>query len=768
MLRKNKTLFKLLLNGAMLDDADGALILGAIENHPTLDLIDLIRNDLGRESSLKIASLVQNNRVLKEYYFRDNQLDAQAISLAISNMEDNYVITYFDVQGNAGITEEAVSRVSELLARNREKEKEAFAKAMQMKSSSKAGWHRSKVMVVGQGRAGKTATVNSLQGKTFDANWDSTIGINQTEVVANQNDRWRPAKKTEKGDNALKFAAMVAAKQIREQKGPRKSNSRRSLWSLASQVKGGLREEEKSQQGEVLNPTNVAGEGGARGEGERGGEGGTRGVEGERGGEVEHAQEDEGTAEFMKDYKHDLVVKAQIRRDAITVSVWDYGGQKVFYTLHQLFLTEYGIYLLVFSIPHLLKKPQESLEYLNLWINSIHLHAPQAPVIIAGTSLCSMEQGGMEKLNLLFEEANVNRFDQVDINAESRQPFYCIDNKYDVGVKGLRSRVEELIKRQDHVNFQVSIKWMHCLDKINETSRAWLPIGQVTDIAEQCFITNARELEQMLHLFHQLGVIVHFTKTQALADVVTIQPQWLVDEISKVIRDPSIHKFDASEMASVGLEPDIKRLFEAGIASEDLIDYLWARQSKDFLLDLMRSLLLLSDWDFDTTLSEGNKYYLVPSMVSAARSSTELSGLKAVFDFSHFFLPDGMFERLVCLLVQHSAHLPGSKTPVLTQSSCTIWLGAKDVVCLAKTEHAIELYILRSDIAPKVLPVVRSMLRKLQEEAMGKGLTWKSLLEVEGHMVPYEEAKSAAAKPWFSETIKPAAKPVPVEEFEGL
>ena len=30
----------------------------------------------------------------------------------------------------------------------------------------------------------------------------------------------------------------------------------------------------------------------------------------------------------------------------LSFSIWDYGGQKVFYTLHHLFLTEFGVYLL--------------------------------------------------------------------------------------------------------------------------------------------------------------------------------------------------------------------------------------------------------------------------------------------------------------------------------------------------------------------------------------------------------------------------------------
>ena len=33
--------------------------------------------------------------------------------------------------------------------------------------------------------------------------------------------------------------------------------------------------------------------------------------------------------------------------DAVTFSVWDFGGQRVFYALHHAFLTRHGVYLVV-------------------------------------------------------------------------------------------------------------------------------------------------------------------------------------------------------------------------------------------------------------------------------------------------------------------------------------------------------------------------------------------------------------------------------------
>lgn len=47
--------------------------------------------------------------------------------------------------------------------------------------NEKGPWQRSRLMIVGEGRAGKTATVRSLLGISFNPNLISTVGIALTE-----------------------------------------------------------------------------------------------------------------------------------------------------------------------------------------------------------------------------------------------------------------------------------------------------------------------------------------------------------------------------------------------------------------------------------------------------------------------------------------------------------------------------------------------------------------------------------------------------------
>jgi len=69
----------------------------------------------------------------------------------------------------------------------------------------------------------------------------------------------------------------------------------------------------------------------------------------------------------------------------LTLSLWDYGGQEVFYTLHHVFLSEKGICTVVFDMAEFQSNKQSSLDFLQFWLTSIEIHAPNAPLIIVGT-----------------------------------------------------------------------------------------------------------------------------------------------------------------------------------------------------------------------------------------------------------------------------------------------------------------------------------------------------------------------------------------------
>jgi len=409
------------------------------------------------------------------------------------------------------------------------------------------------------------------------------------------------------------------------------------------------------------------------------------------------------------------------------------------------------------------------MEYLKFWLYTIKLHASDAPILIVGTFLDKIGRSGQ-----LWQINNdmahlVSRFLQVVPNEKDRLYFFPLDNKSGGGdeIRRIRQVVENVARHQPYVNCDVSIRWVRCLDVMLEKGKVqnWLSLDDGKDIAKGLGITSANEIDKMLSFFNNLGVIVHLTGTENLKSIITTQPQWLVDSFAKVIRDRKLHPYDETELEVLGLLDDVASLFECGLASRDLLEYLWDSHT-DFLIDLMRESMLLSNWRFGK-----EKSYLIPSMiVKRAKDSGIVNpekGYRCTFDFSEGILPVGVFERLVCLCVEESALIPESREPELYKAAACVYLGPNDFFVLSNSHEAIiGVDIEKGELAERVLSMMLTIMRKLKNELMGKELIFKVKVgKADSKGVPLEVARNRKLSPWFSVKAKERTLSVDLDSF---
>ncbi|XP_033109051.1 probable serine/threonine-protein kinase pats1 [Anneissia japonica] len=82
--------------------------------------------------------------------------------------------------------------------------------------------------------------------------------------------------------------------------------------------------------------------------------------------------------------------------DDLTLSIWDFAGQDVYYITHQMFLVSRAIYILCFDLRHDLHKPvpvlegekvssfecrMTYLEFIIFWLQSIYSHTTENPTV---------------------------------------------------------------------------------------------------------------------------------------------------------------------------------------------------------------------------------------------------------------------------------------------------------------------------------------------------------------------------------------------------
>ena len=247
-------------------------------------------------------------------------------------------------------------------------------------------WRRSKILLVGPGRAGKTALARSLLGKEF-VQTDSTIGVEQFGCYVDHVNVLKSWVETQKSGSSFLSAV---AQELYESSSVT-SALKVSLSCNADSCHSGLTADfSGATLVSTANVSDVSILSNLDGSPVR-----KNLVEASK--EISHAfhlpysfqqvvtdeKEDKQMLEFLGTFEHSS--------SDMTISLFDFGGQAVFDIVHNFFLTKNGVYVLVFDMM-LMNNPSERVACiagLKHWLNSIVLHTTErnrvAPIVLVGT-----------------------------------------------------------------------------------------------------------------------------------------------------------------------------------------------------------------------------------------------------------------------------------------------------------------------------------------------------------------------------------------------
>eukprot|EP00511_Aplanochytrium_stocchinoi_P011567 CAMPEP_0204860328 /NCGR_PEP_ID=MMETSP1348-20121228/189_1 /ASSEMBLY_ACC=CAM_ASM_000700 /TAXON_ID=215587 /ORGANISM="Aplanochytrium stocchinoi, Strain GSBS06" /LENGTH=668 /DNA_ID=CAMNT_0052009005 /DNA_START=1 /DNA_END=2004 /DNA_ORIENTATION=- len=646
----------------------------ALTSNKTLVILNLANTLVGDEGAKYLASGLKLNQALVRLSLNDSKVTNIGARHLIEGLKVNRSLTKLFL-GLKQIGIEEMRECQKTLERNKMAKQKRFLDTLN--SDEKAPWNRSRVMFVGHGKAGKTATVRSLLGQPFTEEWDSTIGATLLESKQNviEDGNWSKVKQPKTKQQmrySARHAALIminASSKLKPVKGKlfarlfgnnrssrirvRKTSisfvepilkincnkngppvegidsqrddfmisfqdpySREDVNSYQGSESSGNSDESEVQL-EIENIPDVV-----KIEAE---EESCESIKGEqeeyRIGIQENGNDstivtaqNSGQHDIKQKFYERLLVEARHDSETLNLSLWDFGGQEVFYSMHQLFLTKTGVYVLVFDVREVSNEDrrQNALQYLSFWLNSVRLHSSKSPLLLVGT--CINDVQDCESL-MAVENSIVSligdNFAQVVMNSEEDLSFFPIDNKVGRGIGKLRS-VLGAEARKESSSRQVPVRWLALLDEMifNNEKDHYIELADAKAIGTRIGIKQSTEQEAALSLFHEFGLICHLTMTETLKNVVIIHPQWLLDSLSKVIRDSTLHKFNQNEIERFGLTEDVQRTYEKAVVSRDFLEYIWEKDQVDFLIDVMKHTMLMSDWNFSN-----DRCYLVPSLL---------------------------------------------------------------------------------------------------------------------------------------------------------
>ncbi|CAH3140169.1 unnamed protein product, partial [Porites lobata] len=396
----------------------------------------------------------------------------------------------------------------------------------------------------------------------------------------------------------------------------------------------------------------------------------------------------------------------------VSIELWDFAGQHLYYASHPVFLSSRALYILVCNLSkslHDTAKPcvrqgsrnvelenpngETNLENLLSWLSTVHSvaqmrretcdsvqeevpHHLRPPVIIVGTHA----DKPFEDIATMKTEIQ-NAIAGKDYEGHVVRPIFSIDNTAKLTqrkiktmvfgkdenieeIEALQGKIMEVLRQEPYIGERIPVSWLNFERVINALLSKpvyYLSIKKLrTHAKEKCFIHDEKEFTTMVNFYHDLGVIIKHRSP------VILSTQWLINLFGQLITIP-----DFEEMVPT-VAKHWKEVKESGVLSMELVDVVFSNfllkgVARKDILDLMELFGLIAKF---SSLKTGEKYF-VPSQLKASPDSlcsmapTRLDPCPLFVYFVSGSVPHGLFTRLVSRSVRWCSEAGPTQPPTL-------------------------------------------------------------------------------------------------------
>lgn len=218
-------------------------------------------------------------------------------------------------------------------------------------------------------------------------------------------------------------------------------------------------------------------------------------------------------------------INSKIQRD-FQINIWDFGGQEIYHSTHQFFLTKRSIYLLVTE-----SRKEDSHDDFFYWLNIIKLLGDNSPVILV-----------LNKCDQPTKELPFNEFRETFNNLID---FHKISLKegYKEKLDGFKTALKKIASNLPHIGNPLPKVWVDIrneLEKLKLSGTNYISEGDYLELCKKHY----RKEESALFLstyFHDLGVLLHFQDDLDLKDTVFLNHEWLTTGVYKINDYPYLY-----------------------------------------------------------------------------------------------------------------------------------------------------------------------------------------------------------------------------------
>lgn len=314
---------------------------------------------------------------------------------------------------------------------------------------------------------------------------------------------------------------------------------------------------------------------------------------------------------------------------AVTLNVWDFGGQEIMHGTHRFFLSERCLYLLV------LEARREDDDAVYDWLKTIRNRGGDSPVLVVS--------------NKCDDDSSLLRLDETKIRREFAGVVDFVRTSCDPGeraaglIAALRARIVRVLaedERLRHVRDPMPRAWLRIKEALAGEARveSVLPVRRFEQLCEagegDDAVPDPHEQRALLRLLHELGVVIaHGLRRDATAaqrEVTLLDPNWLTGAIYPLL--------NSRRVADQGGEFSV----------DDLRALLDPRRYPERWDEYIVGMMAHPDVGLCFELPSRRGRYLMPEALPASEPEYGMAPADALrFRVVYDFLPPGLLPRFI-------------------------------------------------------------------------------------------------------------------------
>jgi internalin A len=296
-----------------------------------------------------------------------------------------------------------------------------------------------------------------------------------------------------------------------------------------------------------------------------------------------------------------------LQRD-FRVNIWDFGGQAIYHSTHQFFLTKRSVYVLVTDE----RREDTDFEY---WLEIVNLLSDGSPLLIV-------------------RNRKQKRQHSADFGAlRQRYPNLCgilaLDLADNSGLVAAVTKIRSELEQLPHIGTPLPSTWRSVRLALEADPRNHISAADFFEVCEANGFTDREDMRQLGGYLHDLGICLFFQDDDLLSKTVILKPEWGTDAVYRVLDDPEI-----TRARGVFTQADLRRI--------------WS----DATYEPMRGELLQLMVKFQLCFQvPGSVRYIAPQLLPPSPSAyhwDEADNLTLRYEYD--VMPKGIVRRLIVAL----------------------------------------------------------------------------------------------------------------------